>query len=82
MTLTIPDDWFTSVSVSEQDLLLELALNLYATQKISFGKARQLAGMDWFRFRTILSERGIPAHYGVEELEQDLKNLELLPPLS
>jgi len=38
--------------------------------------------MDWFRFRTILSERGIPAHYGVEELEQDIKNLALLPPLS
>jgi predicted HTH domain antitoxin len=81
MTLTIPDDWFTSISISEQDLLLELAVNLYATQKISFGKARQLAGLDWYRFRTILSERGISAHYGVEQLEEDLKNLEMLPPL-
>lgn len=79
MTLTIPDDWFTSISISDQDLLLELAVNLYATQKISFGKARQLAGLDWYRFRTILSERGVSAHYGVEQLDEDLKNLEMLP---
>ncbi len=79
MTLTIPDDWFTSVSISEQDLLLELAINLYATQKISFGKARQLAGIDWYRFRIILSERGVLPHYGVEELTEDLKNIELFP---
>lgn len=81
MTLTIPDDWFTFISISEQDLLLELAINLYASQKISFGKARQLAGLDWFRFRTILAERGVSAHYGVEQFGEDLKNLELLPPL-
>lgn len=64
--------------MSEKDLLIELAVALYAAQKISFGKARRLAGLDWYRFREILAERKISAHYDIEQFEKDLANLDPL----
>ncbi len=54
MSLTIPDDILSSLDMNEQELLLELAVALYAAQKISFGKARQLSGLDRYHFREIL----------------------------
>ena len=51
MSLTIPDDIQSSLDMNEQELLRELAVALYAARKTSVGKARQLAGLDWHRFR-------------------------------
>lgn len=56
MLLTIPDDILSSLGMNEEELLVELAVALYATQKISFGTARRLAGLDWYSFREILAE--------------------------
>ena len=78
MLLTIPDDILSSLDMNEDELLLELAVALYAAQKISFGKARRLAGLDWYRFREILADRKIPAHYEIEQFEEDLNNLHSL----
>ena len=65
--------------MSELDLRLELAVALYAAKKISFGKARELAALDWVRFRKVLAERNIPAHYEAEDLEADLAALDYFP---
>ena len=78
MTITIPDDLLDSLDMSEEEVLKELAVTLYAVGKISFGKARRLARLDWYRFREVLTQRGIPIHYDAEEFEEDLKNLESL----
>ena len=74
MLITIPDDILDSLDMNEQELLLELAIAMYAAKKISFGKARLLAGLDWYRFREILADRKIPAHYDIEQFEEDLTN--------
>lgn len=79
MLLTIPDDMLSSLDMSEQELLLEPAVALYAANKISFGQAHRLAGLDWYRFRGILADRNIPAHYNIEQFEEDLANLHTLP---
>jgi len=79
MPLTIPDDILSSLDMNEEELLLELAVALYAAKKISFGNARRLAGLDWYRFREILADRKIPAHYDIEQFEEDLTNLHTLP---
>lgn len=79
MNLSIPDHLLTPVKFSEQELLLELAIGLYAARKVSFGKARQLAGLDWYSFRSLLDERGIPAHYDVQNFEEDLRTLQTIP---
>jgi predicted HTH domain antitoxin len=55
-----------------QELLKELAVALYAHGLLSFGKARELAGMGKYEFGRLLGERGAPRHYGREELEDDL----------
>jgi predicted HTH domain antitoxin len=78
MVIHIPDQVLDSLQLSEADLLLELAVALYSVQKLSFGKARELANMDWFSFRKILSSRNIPSHYDEQDFEADLEALNLL----
>ena len=57
----------------QQQLRLELAVSLYARDILSFGKARELAGLDKHEFGQLLGRRGIPRHYGPEDLQDDLK---------
>ncbi len=56
----------------KEDLLIELAVALYAQEILSFGKARELAGMSKYEFGQLLGRRGIARHYGWEELEDDV----------
>lgn len=56
----------------------ELAVRLYQKGLLSFGKARELAGMSKWEFHLLLGEEGIVRRYDVEELEEDLKTLEAL----
>jgi predicted HTH domain antitoxin len=56
----------------------ELAIRLYAKGLLTFGQARQLAGMTRWAFRDLLGEEGILRRYDVEELEEDLQTLEKL----
>jgi predicted HTH domain antitoxin len=59
-------------SEQEQQLLIELAVALYARDILSFGKARELTGLSKYEFGLLLSRRSIPRHYGPEELQDDL----------
>lgn len=74
--LQIPDTVVKAIRLPEErivrELLVELAVALYAQGLLSFGKARELAGMGKYEFGRLLGERGIPRHYGREELEDDL----------
>ena len=54
----------------------ELALLLYQQERLSFGKARELAGMSVWAFQSLLGERGIAVNYDVEDLDQDIRNLQ------
>ena len=56
----------------------ELAIRLYDKGLLTFGQARQLAGMTRWGFRDLLGEEGILRRYDVEELEEDLQTLEAL----
>ena len=68
-----------NVNMSELDLRLELAVALYVSNTISFGKARELAGLDWVRFRKVLADREIPVHYNADDLKADLAVLNEFP---
>lgn len=76
LQLHIPDSVTQAIRLPEkrmeESLLVELALALYAQQVLSFGKARELAGMSKYDFGRLLGERGILRHYGQEELKDDL----------
>ena len=56
----------------QEEMRRELALALYAQDRLSGGQARDLAGMDRRAFIQLLGKRQIPRHYGKEELEEDL----------
>jgi predicted HTH domain antitoxin len=74
--LAIPDSVVQAIRLPEkrmrEEMLLELAIALYAQEALSFGKARELAGRGKYEFGWILGQRGIGRHYGEAELEEDL----------
>ena len=56
---------------AEQRVREELAAALYARDLLSFGKASELARVSRFAFADVIAQRGIPRHYGQEELNED-----------
>jgi predicted HTH domain antitoxin len=54
----------------------ELAIRLYAKGVLSFGKARELAGLSRWAFHDLLGDEGIERRYGPRELAEDLETLE------
>lgn len=76
LQLHIPDSVTQSIRLPEErmteELLKELAIVLYAHGFLSFGKARELAGLGKYEFGRVLGESGVLRHYGREELRDDL----------
>ncbi|GAB4524108.1 MAG: UPF0175 family protein [Anaerolineae bacterium] len=74
--LQIPDSVVQAIRLPEkriaQELLVELAVALYAQELLTFGKARELAGLGKYEFGRLLGERGVARHYGQDELNDDL----------
>ena len=74
--ITIPDAIVQAMRLPEQrvaqEVVQELAVALYARELLSFGKARELAGVGKDEFGQMLGARGVYRHYGREELEDDL----------
>lgn len=79
MSLVISDEFLKASQMSESELKLEIAILLFQQQRLSLGKASELAQINRFQFEQILKDRKIPAYtYDVEDLEIDLKNLQEL----
>jgi predicted HTH domain antitoxin len=77
LQLHIPDSVAQAIRLPakriEDDLLVELAVALYAQEALSFGKARELSGMSKYEFGRLLGKRQIERHYGPEDLDDDLR---------
>jgi predicted HTH domain antitoxin len=72
MTLNLPDNIPGLRQMSEAALKTELALALYAGRKLTLIQAADVAGVVFFEFQALLSDRRIPQHYDANDLEQDL----------
>jgi predicted HTH domain antitoxin len=76
LQLEIPEGVTQAIRLPEgrmkQELLVELSVALYSQGFLSFGKARQLAEMPKYEFGLLLGKRGIPRHYGQEEVDEDI----------
>ena len=76
LQLPIPDSVADAIRMPEEDIARKLpkefAIALYAQRFLSFGKAREFAGMGKYEFGRLLGERGALRHYGEEELKDDL----------
>jgi len=82
VVIEIPADTAEALRVPPNEqaprLRRELAVRLYQKGLLSFGKARELAGMTKWEFYLLLGEEGIVRRYGAEELDEDMKTLEAL----
>jgi predicted HTH domain antitoxin len=76
MTITIPDKIAEELGFDEKAALKELALSLFAQQRLSGSQARRLCGASFFEFDHWRKERALPIReFTMEELESDLENL-------
>ncbi len=68
--LEIPD-----VGLSAQELRQELALALFQQDRATLAKAARIAGVSRLAFQTLLADRQIPVHYGLDDLKVDIDGL-------
>jgi predicted HTH domain antitoxin len=66
--------------LTEAEARLELALALYAQERITQVGAARMAEISFMDFQRVRSERGIPIHYDREMLEEDLRHAASLRP--
>jgi predicted HTH domain antitoxin len=76
--IKIPDDILFASRMTSKDIVIELAVHLFQTGKLSIGKAKTLAGMTLWEFQNLIASRKIAVHYGVEEYKEDITTLKRL----
>ena len=76
MTVTLPDGLLESTKLTEAELVRELALTLFQSERLTLGQAAQLCALPQLDFQRLLASRQIPIHYGLEEMRQDLRRME------
>lgn len=78
ISIEIPREVLHVTRMTPEELRRELAIYLFQQGKLSFGKAKEMAGMTAWAFQQLLGSRSIPAHYAIEDYEQDLITLKEL----
>ena len=61
------------MSITPDELKIELAVHLYEQRRLSIGHARELAGLSLWEFRQLLLSRRISPHYDVADLDEDMQ---------
>ena len=75
ISIEIPREVIHTTRMTPWELRRELSVYLFQQGRLSFGKAREMAGMTVWAFQQLLGSRGIPVHYDVEDYEEDLATL-------
>jgi predicted HTH domain antitoxin len=75
IVIEIPREIIHATRMTPEELRRELAIYLFQQGKLSFGKAREMAGMTIWTFQQLLGSRGIPIHYDLEDYESDRSTL-------
>ena len=73
--LVIPDEILLQAKMTENELRQEIAVALYAGNKLSFGQAQKLTQLNHFEFQKLLDEKGISLHYSMADLKNDLETI-------
>jgi predicted HTH domain antitoxin len=78
VAIEIPQEVLHAARMTPEEMKRELAVLLFQQGKLSFGKAREMAGMTVWAFQQLLGSRGITVHYDVADYEEDLATLKAL----
>ncbi|MEZ4772298.1 MAG: UPF0175 family protein [Bacteroidia bacterium] len=76
MTIEIPDHLLEGRT--ESDIKLQIAIALFQAEIFTLAQASRFAGKTRWDFQQVLGRLKIPMHYGIQEVEQDLKTIEKL----
>jgi len=80
ISIDFPSDILLTLNKNEnelkQDIKLALAIRLFRLQKLTIGKAAQIAGLSRLDFETVLSENEVPiSNLSIEEVMNDGQKL-------
>ncbi len=78
LTLEIPRDALESARMTVDEAKLELAIALFASDRLSLGKASELAGLSVGDFQMHLGARKIGPHYDADDAREDADTLAAL----
>lgn len=60
-------------------LLLDLAIGMYAARHITLGRGAEMTGLTHLEFQRELARRRIPLHYDLEDLAIDVQAVREMP---
>lgn len=80
ITVDFPSDILLTLNENEnelkQNIKLSLAIRLYRLQKLTIGKAAQIAGLSRFDFETVLSDNGVSiSNLTIDDVLNDIQKL-------
>ena len=78
MSLVLSDADVLASGLTEAELRVEIAVLLYAQDRISLGKAAELAGVSLQAMMHALAEHDVVLNYSVDDFERDLATIEKL----
>jgi len=77
MNIIIPEAAIQETGFTEAGIKLEVALLLFQMDVLTLAQAADVAGLHRMQFQEALAARQISVHYGIEELREDLKTLNI-----
>lgn len=75
MIIEIPDETLKQNGLSDKEVKLMLAVQLFAEEKVTLASASKLAELHEVQFQKELAKRNIPIHYDVDDLLKDLETI-------
>ncbi len=75
MSIIVPDEVLTATRMTEAEMRQEIAIMLFQKEKLTLAQASRFAGIHRVAFQHLLASRHISVHYGIDDFEQDIKNL-------
>jgi predicted HTH domain antitoxin len=78
MLLELDDQIIQSTGLSQEQLRVELAIQLYEQGKITVGQGGRMTGMGSIKFQHELGKRQVASAYDKDDLDSDLQTLSKL----
>jgi len=78
MAVTIDDAILKAAHLDEQELKREIAVALFAQDRLTLAQASPFAGIPYMDFQALLADREICVHYDVDNLLEDVETLKRL----
>jgi predicted HTH domain antitoxin len=72
LLVNIPNAISAIKPVSQTDIVLALAIQLYVDEEVSLAKAAEMAGMNRFEFQKLLADKNIPLRYNLDDLDREM----------